>query len=158
MCHGNVMNSAICHAMSPMLSSSTQRRVLSSSAPRSVTGEEAEPQIHFQSILAQRQSHKSIIRASLPNTNIKTAKPKHVLQLFLLRVFFSLSLLQFHVHGSATMTSPQLQRTTLIVCAPTQANASVAQGNWHPARGLCNWGGKKTTKGLKKKTQKPNSP
>lgn len=115
MCHGNVMNSAICPAVSPVPSSFTQlRKAQSSCIPSSVTGEEAEPQTHFHTVLAQHTWDDSKTKAHATTSS----------DLFFL-------LLDGHV--SATKPSPQLQRNCYFNSpVPTQANASAAQGNQHP--------------------------
>lgn len=64
--------------------------------PNSVTGEEAEPQTHFQSILAQRTQDDSKTKAHATTYS---------------DFFFSFLLLDGHV--SPTMPSPWLQMTTL---------------------------------------------
>lgn len=100
---------------SPMPSSVIQlRRAQFLSISSSVTGEEAEPQTHFHTILAQHTWDDSKIKA--PATTYSD--------------FFFL-LLDGHV--SATKPSPQLQRNCYFNSpVPTQANSLAAQGNQHP--------------------------
>lgn len=127
------MNSAICHAVSPCSALSLSWEGPSLQAPPALWQ-------------VKRQSCEPIFRASLPNVCGTTVKPKHMLQLILISFSLSYYLMAMSLPPCQVPRGPHYFNSP---CSNTGKCFSGAGQSAPSAHGLCNRGGKKTTKGLK---------